>query len=310
MRWIHLVQNETIKIYKRKVFWIMFAILVAVSLLFAIITLKTAEDHSHWKQDLQAESQSDGQISGDNSELPSESAINKYRLENNIKPLYSDTVLGFVNASANIATIISIFIVIIGGSIVSQEYSWGTIKMLLIRPVKRWKILSSKFVSVVVIGIAYLLINFILSFIIGLIFFGKDFGSTRFLYEHHNMVQDVSVFFHYLQVYGSNLVDIIVISAFAFMLSTLFKSNALAIGLSIAIYFGGQLILGVIYAFNEVIPKYLFFFNMGLYDQYVNEGTDLFLNTTAAFSACVLAVYFILFMVISFLVFEKRDVAD
>ncbi|GGH76268.1 ABC-2 type transport system permease protein [Pullulanibacillus pueri] len=316
MRGLRLIQNETIKIYKRKVFWIMLIILIAISILWAFIALKTAEDHSHWKQDLQAQNSADSKLEekADQdmaaiTEQKNEMAMNKYRLEHNIKPLYSNTVMGFVDSSTEIASIISIFLVIIGGSIVSQEYSWGTMKMLLIRPIHRWKILLSKFLSVVLIGIAYLMINFIISFIVGLIFFGGDFGSTRFLYEHHNMVQDVSVFFHLLQVYGSHLADIIVITAFAFMISTLFKSNALAIGLSIAIYYGGNLVSVILSAFNEEIPKYIFFLNLGLYDHYVGGGSPL-VHTSVTFSACILAVYFILFMLISLLVFEKRDVAE
>ncbi|GGE49505.1 hypothetical protein GCM10011391_30380 [Pullulanibacillus camelliae] len=316
MRGIHLLQNEISKIYKRKTFWIMLGILVAVTLLWAIIAMKTGSDHQNWQQSLQAQSQAEqseiAKSDGDPEQvmdLKQQNAITKYRLEHSIKPLYSNTVMGFVDSSAGIASIISIFIVILGGSIVSQEYSWGTMKLLLIRPLHRWKILLSKFVSVIIIGIFYLLITFILSFIIGLIFFGKDFGATRFLYEHHNMVHDVSVFWHFLQLYASNLVDLIVITAFAFMLSTLFKSNALAIALSIAIYFGGSLILGIISAFNQQIPKYLFFFNMDLYGQYTNAGASP-VDTTVGFSACVLAVYFILFLLIAFLVFEKRDVAE
>ena len=53
--------------------------------------------------------------------------------------------------------------VIVAAGIVASEFTQGTIKMLLSRPVKRWKILTSKYVTVILFGILLMLVGFIVS---------------------------------------------------------------------------------------------------------------------------------------------------
>jgi ABC-2 type transport system permease protein len=316
MRWTQLVHNEALKIYKRKMFWIMLSILAAVIILMAVIMLKTSSDHSHWKQELQAQNV-DYQKQMNAKDVPDQFQpdfnpminTNNYRIKHNIPPVFGDTVFGFINTTKDIvAVLIGVFVVIIGGSIVSQEYSWGTIKLLLIRPIQRWKILLSKFIAVVLAGIFFILAGFIISFIVGSLFFGFDMGAGRYLYYSGKTLHDITMGMHLLEIYGSNLVDVIMMATFAFMLSTIFKTNALAIGLSIFLSFAGPIVVTLLTAVNENIGKYLFFLNTNLY-QYV-EGQNLLGDTTMAFSATVLAVYFVIFLIISFLIFGKRDVAD
>src|SRR6478609_844788 len=51
--------------------------------------------------------------------------------------------------------------VIVAAGIVASEFSQGTIKMLLTRPVKRWKILLSKFLTVNLFGMVLMLIGYV-----------------------------------------------------------------------------------------------------------------------------------------------------
>lgn len=308
-----LLHNEMIKIYKRKMFWIMLIILAGIIVLLAAVVAKDAEDHSNWRQELQKEmtaKQSNDSPPDDSLMMPNEDpALYQYQLDHNIPPLYGDTVFGFMNMSHDITfVIVTVFIVIIGGSIVSQEYSWGTIKLLLIRPIHRWKILLAKFLAVVVTGAIMLLIDLALTFIISGIFLGFDMGADRYVYMKGNHIHDVSILYHFLQLFGSALVDLIIMGAFAFMLSTLFKNNALAIGLSVFLFFAGPVVVGILSSLHLDIAKYLFFLNTDLY-QYV-EGTHFLKDTTLGFSIAVLLVYFILFMLVSFYTFAKRDVTD
>ena len=53
--------------------------------------------------------------------------------------------------SAGIGSIVVLLTVIVAAGIVASEFSQGTIKMLLSRPVKRWKILTSKYLTVILI---------------------------------------------------------------------------------------------------------------------------------------------------------------
>ena len=294
----------------------MVVILAAVLILMAIVMFKATPDHSDWKQQLQnqnAQMQSD---MNDKSvpekfrvDLSPRMKVNNYRIEHDIPPVYGDTVFGFIDTTKDlISVLIGVFIVIIGGSIVSQEYSWGTIKLLMIRPIQRWKILLSKLLAVILTGIFFIVAGFVLQFIISSLFFGFDMGAGKYLYENNGNIHVISMGTHLLEVYGSNLVDVIIMSTFAFMLSTIFKTNALAIGLSIFLSFAGPLVVSLLSAVNENIAKYLFFLNTNLY-QYV-EGSSLLGDTTMGFSVAVLIVYFIIFLAVSFFIFAKRDIAE
>ncbi|WP_027725577.1 ABC transporter permease [Tuberibacillus calidus] len=316
MREMHLVANELMKIYKRKTLWVMVAILAVVVIIMAAAILKNTPNHDNWKSDLQkqnvemTQSLNDKQVPKEAKEavLP-QVKENQYRLDHNIPPLFSDTVFGFMKTTGDLVSVlIGVFVVIIGGSIVSQEYSWGTIKLLMIRPTKRWKILLSKFIAVIVTGIFFIALGFLLQLIVGALFFGFDMGPGKYLYLKDNTVHIVSMGTHFLQYYASSLVDVIIMATFAFMLSTIFKTNALAIGLSIFLSLAGPIVVSLLSFVNENIAKYLFFLNTDLY-QFV-EGPTLLKDTTLAFSACVLAVYFAIFLIVSFLIFNKRDIAE
>ncbi|MFP3471854.1 ABC transporter permease subunit, partial [Micrococcus sp. SIMBA_144] len=85
-------------------------------------------------------------------------AINEYRLENALPPLESDSIWSFMDSSTGVVSLISIFTIIIGAGVIASEYSWGTIKLLLIRPASRTKILASKFIATLLFALLSLVI--------------------------------------------------------------------------------------------------------------------------------------------------------
>lgn len=313
---LRLVINENMKLYKRKLLWIMLAILVATIVLSLVVVLKTSDDHSEdWKANVKADIQTEQQRIDDKKtpevlkdQASNQMKINQYRLDHNVAPLENNTAMGFVQSTLGYSALLTLFIIIIAASIVSQEYAWGTIKLVLMRPIQRWKILLSKYVSVIFNALVMFLGLMILSFIIGAIVFGFDDMSMRYVYIQQGEVHDVQIFVHFLQYFGSKFVGLMMIAAFAFMLSTLFKSNALAIALSIVIQYAGSLITNVLSLLGQDYAKYIFFTNTDLY-QYV-EGNPAVEGMTLGFSIVVLIIYFVVFMGISIYVFQKRDVVS
>ena len=69
---------------------------------------------------------------------------------------------------------IIITIVLIAGAIVSDEFNKGTIKLLLVRPFNRAKILLAKFITVLITVLFVMILTVILQFIVGGIFFGFE----------------------------------------------------------------------------------------------------------------------------------------
>ncbi|MFC7395311.1 ABC transporter permease [Scopulibacillus cellulosilyticus] len=315
IQFLRLVKNENMKLYKRKMLWVMVLVLAAIVALSLVITLKTADKHpKDWKGHLKTEIISkEAELASKKTpkelkpEIKQEIKMDQYRINRNIPPMYDDTAVGFVQSTLGYSGLITLFIIIIASSIVSQEYSWGTIKLVLMRPLKRWKVLLSKYVSVIFNAFVIFLLLMVVSFIVGAIVFGFDDTSSRYVFAERGHIKDVSIFVHFLQYFGSKFVGLIMIAAFAFMLSTIFKNNALAIALSIFIQFAGSIISSLLSVFDKNYAKFIFFNNTDLY-QYV-EGSPA-KGMSLDFSIVILIVYFIIFMGIAIVIFEKRDVTS
>ena len=85
---------------------------------------------------------------------PTQMQIIGYILENK-EDINNTSDLRFIltNFYSEYLFLILVFGVMIAGAIVSEEYSKGTIKSLLITPYKRSKILLSKFITVILLTI-------------------------------------------------------------------------------------------------------------------------------------------------------------
>lgn len=229
--------------------------------------------------------------------------VNEYRIEHDMPP-EQGTMWGFVIDGASLVSIISLFTIIIGAGMVAGEFSEGTVKLLLIRPSKRWKILLSKYLSTLLSTLFMLLILFIVSFMVGGIFFGFTGALQPHLSYSNGSVHEVSMAGYVFSLYGYNCVNLIMMATFAFMLSTVFRNNALAIGLSIFLMFTGNTLVTFLARYDWV--KYILFANTNL--RMYSDGTPLAPGMTLGFSIAVLLVYYIVFNAISWFGFSRRDV--
>ena len=84
------------------------------------------------------------------------------------------SVWGFVSDTSNLIQFAGLFAIIIAAGIVASEFNWGTIKLLLIRPIDRGKILASKYLAVIVFALMLLSVLFVFSTLLGLILFGTS----------------------------------------------------------------------------------------------------------------------------------------
>ncbi|WP_249661959.1 ABC transporter permease, partial [Lysinibacillus fusiformis] len=69
-------------------------------------------------------------------------------------------------------TLVTLFTVITAASIVSSEFSTGTIKMLLTRPMSRAKVFTSKLLSTFLFGLFLYAVNVVVSALVGVRLFG------------------------------------------------------------------------------------------------------------------------------------------
>ncbi|WP_276353960.1 ABC transporter permease [Cohnella caldifontis] len=190
--------------------------------------------------------------------------------------------------------LINIFAVVIAADSVAGEFSRGTIKLLLIRPWSRSSILLSKYAALFLFALALMIAAFAVSMAINLPLFGSIDGSKALAY------------------YGLHAIALVFVVTFAFMLSAALRSNGLAIGLSIFLLMASitRLFDALFGLTDKAWVKYVGFMHLNLVN-YLEGGAGPIPNqeTTLGFSVAVVAVYVVVFNLVTWTVFRKRDVA-
>ncbi|MFC0302339.1 ABC transporter permease [Virgibacillus soli] len=311
---LKLIYNEQMKMYIRKSTWIMYILLAVIIVGFAFL-MQTADEtvkytEENWQAELQKENE---QLLAENAKETEEFLIeynmeimaeNNYYLEHDIKPPNEDTWY-FLRESAGLLSLVSLFTIIIGSSIVANEFRWGTIKLLLIRPISRSKNLLSKYISVLLFALTATIFTFIISLLIGSILFGFDSINPIAAVERDGQLIGVSIANEAISDYAYNLVNLVMMTTFAFMISVLFRNSTLAIGLAIFLMMAGNTI--VAFFAERSWAKYILFANTDL--KSVANGTMWLEGMTLPLSLTILAIYYTAFMALSWIVFTKRDVA-
>ncbi len=208
---------------------------------------------------------------------------------------------------------ITVLLIFMGCGIMSSEFSKGTIRMLVARPVKRQTIFLAKLSSLVVVGIGLVLVSAVLSTMAsGLLFDFSDFGidvakSVGGVLTSHN-------FFAFLfseiivTLGGMALVISLLIT-----LSTITKSSVLTLGVTMILYMLSATIGAFFIASPIIRYSFIPYMNIGLlrlvpdlYNSIWGMGYDLNLQLGAICMAALAAVI----SIIGCLVFVKKDIRN
>ncbi|HEY4389736.1 MAG TPA: ABC transporter permease, partial [Paenibacillus sp.] len=194
---------------------------------------------------------------------------------------------------------VTIFASIVAADIVAGEFTWGTIKLLLVRPWTRTKVLASKLLALLLFTLIITALFFVSTLLVSLAMYPI---KTSMMFSDH-----VSPFAYLLEDLLYRYIDLLVITLISFMISTVFRSSGIAIGLSMFILFTGGIFTMLFNPVRYPWAKYTLFVNMDL-SQY-RGGQEGVAGMTLGFSVTVLISYVLLFLLISWFMFKKRDVA-
>lgn len=214
--------------------------------------------------------------------------------------------------------IIVIFCVILGSSMISGETSGGTMRMLAIRPFRRSKILTGKLMATFLIGVIFLIIGALTTFIIGARLYGLSSMPVLVIFNAETATT-MSAFALFLIFLLTLLVRIITYTILAVFISTAFKSNIAAIIISIMIYLFVAL-FGNLFG-ESVYYGYLPFANVDIFrflgGEYVSStgnilGIDFSCpiqpDTNFYISISINIVFVAILLIATYNIFKKRDV--
>ena len=322
-----LYQNEMIKVSRRKLIWVMGIILVALLLLINMgmkmlynndVSSETNTEEAWQNQQLMDQQNLDeirSQIESGYSysgevllpsqieELEQEAAVLEYKQSSNYYQRcegQSGSKNLFVNVLWTLMlnidrTILFIFCVLIAGTAVSSEISSGSIKSLIIAPVKRWKIFLAKSFMILTMLILGTLFSYGVSALLQGAFFGFDAGLPV-VRMAGSAVVETPLFAFMLEHLVLSMFDILVICVFALMLSAVIRSSAASVAISMGVYF---IVTDVVRIISMLIDKwwvkYIPFVNFNIQNRILGSASseiEQILGTGQAASAGTPSVAF------------------
>jgi ABC-2 type transport system permease protein len=257
-------------------------------------------------------------------ELKDMVAVSQYRLDNNVSRTveYGETmqwngtddvsdVWSLLEAYIMLIPFMSVFVIIIAGGIVSGEFSKGTIKFLLINPVKRWKIITSKYVVMLLTAAAFLTVTFGTFLIFGSVLTGFTNIGAMYLTVENAVVSATPALAYFGGLWLLSGINIIVMSTLAFSLSSLTRNSGLAIAVSIAAVIGGSVIDSILrFLVGVDWGRYLIFANVDLVSV-LYDGTGMvspYPGQTLTFTIGVLVVHMLIFGLTAWDGFTKQEI--
>ncbi|MGC4377933.1 ABC transporter permease [Fictibacillus sp. Mic-4] len=324
---INLVYNEQLKLFRKKR---LFVIILIVAFLVPIFTyaqykqVKTTEEllgTTDWRTQLQQEivdtqnRLSSSRLQEDIRQfLKVRLTQQQYYLDHNINPNAPGAPTFMrVFAENSIGLLLPLLVMVIAADLVSSEASGGTIKLLLTRPVKRWKILLSKYIALLLSISFIVLCVAILTYGISGLVFGYGGWSmpmlTGFTSKGEELITTgVHLIPHWeyiLMEFGLVWFVCFVVGTLTFMLSVLLRSTAAVMGIMLAALISGAILTNMVSSWHSA--KYLFMVNLQL-TNYVNGLKPPIEGMTLGFSIAVLLIWALAALIISFFTFTKRDV--
>ncbi len=209
------------------------------------------------------------------------------------------------------SVIVAMFAILLGGWLLASEFQFGTIRLLMIRPRTRTKILMSKFLAALLISLALYIVCAVLNIVMNGILLGfGDFGNPNF-----TIAGQMGFFAFYLPKFIACMLTIIFAFCISFMLSVLTKNIAISIAAPIVAYVGCYIAMAVMaysgarwLAWTPIpyVQLSSFFIDNSMVKYMLQNGVPLSLT----YGMIMMGVLSVVCVVVSLLAFRKRDITN
>jgi ABC-2 type transport system permease protein len=198
---------------------------------------------------------------------------------------------------------IPFLIVLVGGDLLAGEATAGTFRLLLTRPVSRFKILLAKFIAGVLYTASLLLFLALMSLGVSLLFFGTGdlivFTGKIVIFSKDDLL------WRFLLAYGFAFVSMTTVFALSFLASSLVENAIGPIVASMSVIIVLFILSALNFQFIDTIRPYLFVSHMNEWNKFFSYEIDY---TSIFDSLKILLIYIIAFFGIAYYVFRKKDI--
>ena len=213
------------------------------------------------------------------------------------------------------------FVVIIGAGMIAKEFSEGTIKLLIMRPFSRNKIVLSKILATMFFAFVFVIVNSIVAFITGAILYGVSISNVMIVLNA-STVFVIPIWVEFLIYLICLMIKFLIFALLSIAISTIFRSYITSVVVSFGIYLLNFIITFISKGANWL--KYNVFANIDLFKyfggsfnlNYVENQnlnnlfvSPVFSGTSIWSSIIIIGVLTLILNIVIFTVFNKRDIS-
>jgi len=318
-----LIQNEVLKMLRRRRFAIVMAILAVIMSLVTYGQYRQLERNRDrdWRERTQAQvvryqnMLKRGRINPTwQRSMRLEVARLQYHLDRDIQP-DAPTAPQLTRGFANVAgfLLLPLLVAVLASDVVSAEHAEGTDKLLLTHPVRRWKILTSKLVAVLIFTTLLLFSGGLMAYVIGSAALDhRGWGAPMFSgfqlsgeSVDFSAVKQLPLWQDMLIAYGLEWYALMMVACVALLLSVIFRSSAASIGTMMASLIGGTILSRI--SPDWIAGKYFFVSALPLADYYTGQPPP-YDGMPLTFCIALLGAWAAIALIAAYAVFLRKDV--
>lgn len=238
-----------------------------------------------------------------------------YYLDNNIKPLTFQNKMLMTPYSARQAMNNSYFMAIVSliitailcGGIVASEHKNGTIRLLLTKPYKRYKILLSKLIVMIGTFLIVYLLGILSTYLLGGIMYGFDNYNIPLVFNNSGVITEVPYLLFTLKNTLYEVVISLLFLVILFGLSSITLLSTISVVIVLVLIFVSFGLSYIIY-FNQIFT-YIPLVLLNFYEVLYNPNNH-FININVGSSVLVAITYILVILFITFITYCKRDIKN
>lgn len=318
-----LVENECLKVLRRRRFTIVIGILVAILGLVAWSQAQqlARQPDRDWRVDVERRvARYENILRRDSVNASWARAVRadlarlQYHLDRDIDP-ETPTAPFFTRGFANVGgfLLLPLLVGVLASDIVSAEAAEGTERLLLTRGRRRWKILASKGAALFIFTTLTLAAGAVIAYAASALFLeprgwdapvfnGFVFSGAQGDYDN---VRSLPLWLDLVLAYGLGWYAMLCVAAVGLLLSVTFRSSAASIGTMMAGLIAGTILTRI--SPDWTAGKYLFVSALPLADYYSGQAPP-YEGMTLAFCVTLLAIWATASLVAAFAIYTRRDV--
>ncbi len=218
-----------------------------------------------------------------------------------------------VNSILSSSSLVAVFGILIGGYTIAGEFQSGTVRLLMIRPRIREKVILSRFLA----GLFILYILYFIIFLTTIVVTGFTHGFSDYAYPNYSANGDINFFVMLFERIMVSSVSMLFCYVLAFSVSMTSKNIAVSIIIPTLVLFGSTIAVALVYqmstpltiiAFTPIpyINMYDFYSEYGMIKELILKGYPV----SIALGIGMHLVYATVIFIISLFSFKKLDITN